>query len=110
MPVSTREELIKQLQKKDPKEKIYYFLLQKEYIAEDFNNYEITDENDELLEIKTEQVTEDISVQIFNAIDNTDNLFEHFCEAYDELVKDVVYEKIFAPVKEDIEETELWEQ
>ena len=110
MPVSTREALIKRLQEKDPKEKVFYFLLQKEYIADDFNNYELTDENDEWLEIKTEQVTEEMSAQIFNAIDNADNLFNDFSEAYDELVKEVIVENLFAKPAEDKEEMELWEQ
>lgn len=110
MPVSTREQLIKRLQEKDPKEKVFYFLLQKEYIAEDFNAYELTDENDEWLEIKTEQVTEEMSAQIFNAIDNSENIFNEFSEAYDELVKEVIVENLFAKPTEDKEEMELWEQ
>lgn len=110
MAVATIEQLITRLKQKDPKEKVYYFLLQKEYLAEDFNNYEVTDENDEWLEVKAEQITEDISVQIFNALDNADNIFNDFNEAYDEIVKEVIVENIFAPVKEDKEEMELWEQ
>lgn len=110
MAVSTVGQLIARLNQKDPKEKVFYFLLQKEYLAEDFNNYEVTDENDELLEVTKEQITEEMSVQIFNALDNADNIFNDFNEAYDELVKEVIVESIFTPVKEDKEEMELWEQ
>lgn len=110
MPVATIKEVIEQLSKrKNLDEPMFYFHLQKEYLSDDFNNYELTDDNDNFLEVKKEQITDEMAKTIFGSLDNSDYVFERFNEEYDEVVKDVIYENIFEPLKELSEEQQLWD-
>lgn len=102
------KELVKIFSQLDPDEYVWATWITKENVMDRAVDLEITDENDNLIDVKPLVNYSDVVSDVCNDIDNDDYLWERFNETFDDSVRGLLEELLKA--KEEVkEDTDLWD-
>jgi hypothetical protein len=102
------KELVKIFSQLNPEEEVWATWITKENVIDRAVEFEMTDENDNLIDVKPLVDYLDVVGDVCNDIDNDDYLWERFGETYDDSVKGLLDELLKA--KEEVkEDTDLWD-
>ena len=103
------KEIIEILSKLNPDEEVWATWITKETIINSAKDYELTDEDDKLIDVETLLVNYlDLVKEITNEVDNDDYLWERFNESVDEATKNLIIE-LSKERTEAVEDTDLWD-
>lgn len=102
------KEIVKIFSQLNPEEEVWATWITKEDLMNRAVDFDLTDENDNLIDVKPLLDYQDVVSSVGLDIDNDDYLWERFGECYDDSLKALLDELI--KEKEEVkEDTDLWD-
>lgn len=102
------KDLVKIFSQLNPEEEVWATWITKENVIDRAVEFEITDEQDNLIDVKPLVDYLDVVKDIGNDIDNDDYLWERFNEGFDDSVR-ALLDELLKEKEEVKEDTELWD-
>lgn len=101
--------LIDYLKELEPDTEVWAVWQTPDELIERFNQLELTDDNDDLIEYTDEELPKEVTTDIFNSLDNEEYLWQTYNETFDEIVRDRIMGHIIRK-QEAKDDTELWDK